>query len=275
VLGPSPSLTSERVNDMFITNAIVLLVFFTLFFVIAQVKKNNGLADMAWGLGFVITAISSAIYQLIQGNQIVIGSWIILILVLIWGLRLFFYIGIRNWNRPEDFRYVNMRKKWQTNVALKAYVYVFLLQGLLNYLIGLPIQFSFAHSKANTSIWILLIGTVLWIIGFYFEAKGDAELKAFKKNPENKGKILDTGLWSVSRHPNYFGESVMWWAIFIVSLSAFTPILLIGLIGPTLITYLLLFVSGVPLLEKKYKDNPLYQAYASKTSIFFPLPPKK
>ncbi len=260
---------------MFLTNAIVLLIFFTLFFVIAQVKKNNGLADMAWGLGFVITAISSAIYQLIQGNQILLGSWIILVLVLIWGLRLFFYIGIRNWNKPEDFRYVNMRKKWKTNVALKAYVYVFLLQGLLNYLIGLPIQFSFAHSGTTTSVVILAIGTILWIIGFYFEAKGDAELKVFKKNPANKGKILDTGLWSVSRHPNYFGESVMWWAIFIVSLSAFDPILLIGIVGPSLITYLLLFVSGVPLLEKKYKDNPLYQAYAAKTSIFFPLPPKK
>ena len=260
---------------MFLANVLVLFAFFTLFFLIAQVKKNNGLADMAWGLGFVVTAISSLIWQIISGNTISLASWVVFAAVLVWGLRLFFYIGIRNWNKPEDFRYVAMREKWKTNVMLKAYVYVFLFQGLLNYVIGLPIQLSFALGSSTSLMWILVPAVILWLIGFWFEAKGDAELKAFKKDPSNKGKILDTGLWSLTRHPNYFGESLMWWAVFLMTLSAFEPVLLAGIIGPALITWLLLFVSGVPLLEKKYKDNPAYQAYAKRTSIFFPLPPKK
>ena len=258
----------------FIVNAIVLFTFFVLFFIIAQVKTNNGLADMAWGLGFVVVAVTSLIYA----GTYTISALVITALVMIWGFRLFFFIGLRNWNKPEDFRYVNMRKKWKTKIPLKAFIFVFMFQGLLLYIISMPIQIvnlNGLNFTDNKSYIVLILGTLLWLFGFYFEAVGDAQLKQFKKDPANKGQIMQTGLWKFTRHPNYFGESVMWWAIWVISLSSFVLSSLFGIVGPLLITYLLLFVSGVPLLEKKYKDNPLFQEYARKTSIFIPLPPKK
>lgn len=259
---------------MYLFTALTLFVFFVIFFIIAQVKKNNGLADMAWGLGFVVVALTSLIYT---GNYTYIPLAVTL-LVFIWGFRLFFYIGLRNWNKPEDYRYVNMRNKWKTNIPLKAFLKVFMLQGLLLYIISLPIQFAMQTKKAvdePLEFIILGLGILLWLIGFYFEAVGDAQLKTFKKDPSNKGKIMQSGLWKYTRHPNYFGESLMWWSVWIVSIATLEILSLFGFVGPLLITLLLLFVSGIPLLEKKYKDNPLFQEYARKTSIFFPLPPKK
>jgi len=259
---------------MFLTNAIVLFLFFIVFFILAQVKKNNGLADMAWGLGFVVIAISSLVQQ--QSYQLM--PVIITVLVMLWGFRLFFYIGIRNWSKPEDYRYVAMREKWKTNLALNAFLKVFMLQGILLYIISLPIQLaSYSTEVVNSNLGysILGVGTLLWLIGYYFEVVGDAQLKEFKKNPQNKGKIMSSGLWRYTRHPNYFGEALMWWSIWIISMGSLVLVNLFGLVGPLLITLLLLFVSGVPLLEKKYKDNLDFQAYAKKTSVFFPLPPKK
>jgi steroid 5-alpha reductase family enzyme len=265
--------------SLYLVNALVLWGFMTFFFLFAQVKKNNGLADMAWGLGFIVVALSSLIYQTLTKGfaTINLAALVLSALVLIWGARLFFYIGIRNFNKPEDYRYVAMREKWKTNLYLKAYVYVFMLQGVLLYIISLPIQISYTLENVGVemvSIIVIIVGVVLWIIGFIFEAVGDAQLKTFKKDPKNKGEIMQSGLWKYTRHPNYFGESLMWWAIWIVSISTFLPLAFVGVVGPLLITLLLLFVSGVPLLEKKYKDNPKFQAYAKKTSVFFPRKPK-
>ena len=228
---------------------------------------------MAWGLGFVVIAVTS----LLVSKTYTIYQIVITSLVALWGFRLFFYIGLRNWSKPEDFRYVNMRNKWKTKVALKAYFIVFMLQMTFLLIVSLPIQLiSLIDVELDVFGYIILgIGILLWFIGFFFEALGDAQLKAFKQNKDNKGKILQTGLWKYTRHPNYFGEALMWWAIGIIGLSTFSWLSVIGLIGPAFINYLLLFVSGVPLLEKKYKDNEDFQAYAKKTSIFFPLPPKK
>lgn len=259
--------------NVFIVNAIALFVFFNLFFWIAHFRKNNGLADMAWGLGFIVVALTTLFYQ----NTFSLPSLIITVLVLIWGLRLFIHIGIRNWSKPEDFRYVDMRTRWKTRIMLKSYLYVFMLQMTFLYIVSLPIAFAslFVPSGSVLDMSLLALGVILWIIGFYFEAKGDAELKAFKKDPKNKGKIMQSGLWKYTRHPNYFGEALMWWSIGIISIVTLNPIVFIGLIGPLFINYLLVFVSGVPLLEKKYKNNPEFQEYAKRTSVFFPLPPKK
>ncbi|MBU1142797.1 MAG: DUF1295 domain-containing protein [Firmicutes bacterium] len=258
---------------LFLVNALALFVFFNIFFIIAQIKKNNGIADMAWGLGFVVVAITSLLYQ----GDYSIQALAVTALVLLWGLRLFFYIGLRNWSKPEDFRYVEMRKKWKTNVKLKAYFIVFMLQMTFLYIISLPIQLVNLVEFELTMIGYIIVGVgvFLWLVGFYFEAVGDQQLKNFKKNPENKGKILSTGLWKYTRHPNYFGEALMWWSVWIVSMASLSLTNLFGIVGPIFITYLLLYVSGVPLLEKKYKENAAFQAYAKKTSIFFPLPPKK
>jgi steroid 5-alpha reductase family enzyme len=259
---------------IFAVNALVLLLFFTLFFIIAQIKKNNGIADMAWGLGFVVVAVSSLIFS--QNCNLLSAT--ISILVLIWGFRLFFHISSRNWNGPEDYRYVQMRKKWQTNIVLKSYIHVFVLQGILLYFISFPIQlvyYAAINIPSPFQFIPFIFGVALWIFGFIFETAADAQLKKFRQDASNKGNIMSSGLWKYSRHPNYFGESMIWWAIWIISMANFTWLGLAGLISPVLITYLLVFVSGIPLLEKKYKDNVLFQAYAKKTNVFFPFPPKK
>ena len=259
---------------MYLLVGLVLFCFFSLFFIIAQLKKNNGLADMAWGLGFIVVALTGLIYT----QNFSLMAITITVLVLLWGLRLFIYIGLRNWSKPEDYRYVAMRKKWKTHLAINAFFKVFMLQGILLYIISLPIQFAMQSTKTIDSTLHYLIyalGVILWLIGYYFEVVGDAQLKVFKTDQKNKGKIMQTGLWKYTRHPNYFGESLMWWAIWLVSIATLEVMNIVGFVGPLLITLLLLFVSGVPLLEKKYKDNLDFQAYAKKTSIFFPWPPKK
>lgn len=262
---------------LFIYSYAALFVFFVLFFIIAQVKNNNGLADVAWGLGFVVVAVTSLIYSVIQNQTIYVTQIVVSTLVFIWGLRLFFYLGIRNWNKPEDFRYVNMKKKWKTNLRFKAFFYVFMLQMFFLMIVSAPIVLTnyFIDSIDVYGYILLVLGTITWIVGFIFEAVGDAQLKKFVKTRTDRTKIMQTGLWKYTRHPNYFGEALMWWGIFIVSLSLLNPYLLIGIVGPSFIHYLLYFVSGVPLLERKYKDNEAYQLYAKKTSKFIPLPPKK
>lgn len=248
--------------------AILSLYFITLFF-IAQKLKNNSIVDIAWGAGFVIISL----FSLIIGNAKTERAIVVTILVTLWGLRLFYHLAKRNCGKPEDYRYVNMRKRWGTKFArLKAFLNVFVLQGVLQYIIALPI--ILVNSTKSSELNILdYLGILIWIIGFFFEVVGDKQLKIFKSNPINKGKIMKTGLWKYTRHPNYFGEATMWWGIFIIALSVNGGFA--AIISPILITLLLLFVSGVPLLEKKYKNNQEFTEYARKTNKFFPWIPKK
>ena len=251
---------------------ILLVVYFTIFFVIAQILKNNSIVDIGWGLGFVVLSVYSLIYTSIT-STLTFTQIIITILVGLWGLRLFTYIGIRNFKKPEDFRYIQMRKKWgQKNVFMKAYFKVFMAQAAFMFIISLPILSAYTTTKNANSIFLIL-GIVVFLIGLIFESVGDYQLRTFVKNINNKGHIMQSGLWKYTRHPNYFGETLIWWGIWIIVLSL--PYFYISIISPVLITFLLLFVSGVPLLEKKYKNNPEFQEYAKRTSIFFPLPPVK
>lgn len=249
--------------------ALALLVYFVLWFIISKVKNKYSLVDIAWGLGFVVVAWTGF---LVTGN-LQFQTGVILLFVTIWGLRLFLHLAKRNWNSPEDYRYVNMRKRWGTKwVNLKAFLNVFALQGVLLFIIALPITQRFSVED-KTVHWWQILGIFVWLIGFFFETIGDLQLDQFKKNPQHKGKLLTTGLWSLTRHPNYFGEATCWWGIFLLALTGLNNSWLI--ISPLVITLLLLFVSGVPLLEKKYKDRPDFQAYAAKTAKFFPIIGKK
>lgn len=253
---------------------LILLAYFLIWYVIAQVKNNNGLVDIAWGMGIAVSAVSS----LILGNQYSLTGLIVTGLTIIWGVRLSAYLFKRNFNKPEDFRYQNFKRKWQTNLRLKALVYVFLNQSVFSYIIGLPIILTNVLNNEVFGIFSIVLatfGTITFVIGFVFEVLADHSLAKFKKDPKNKGKIMQKNVWKLSRHPNYFGEATIWWGITIVSLATLNPINLIGLVSPIIITYLLLFVTGVPLLEQKYKDNLAYQAYAKRTPIFFPMCPKK
>ena len=247
----------------------VLFIYFGIVFIWAQILKNNSIVDLAWGPGFVVVAWTGFFYYDTLSTQAVIILW----LVTFWGLRLFWHLAKRNIGRPEDFRYVNMRKRWKgKNVYLKAYINVFLLQQILLYIVALPIMLV-SSSHSESLYWFNYVGIIVWIVGMSYEAIGDYQLKVFLANPKNKGKLMDRGLWSTTRHPNYFGEALLWWGILLISITSYFS--LIGIIGTLTINILLLFVSGVPLLENKYKDRLDFQEYAKRTPKFVPFIGKK
>ncbi len=247
---------------------LLLLVYYVLLFLLGQKLENNSIVDIGWGLGFVLVAWISAL----RGTNSPPAT-IIVILVTLWGLRLSWHIGKRNIGKGEDYRYVEMRKKWGDRYPrIKAFGEVYLLQGVLLMIIALPIYMSHVYSATALNIWGML-GLAVWIAGFVFEAVGDAQLRTFLRNPDNKGKIMRSGLWRYTRHPNYFGESTMWWGIYLISLNLMP--FYVALASPLVITYLLVFVSGVPLTEKAFEGNEAFQEYARVTSRFFPWFPKK
>lgn len=254
--------------NYYLTLAIVLFAYMSLWFVISLIKKRNDVADIAWGLGFMLMAWLSFFYSENSGPR----GLIVAVLVSIWGFRLAWHIYSRNKNKTEDYRYLAWRKEWGRLFYLKSYLQVYLLQGFFLFLIAIPIM-TFNKNNGLSLGLVDLIGLLVWVIGFYFEARGDAELAYFVKNPKNKGKIIQSGLWAYSRHPNYFGEVTLWWGIFIISLGS-GPFYYM-LIGPLTITFLIFFVSGIPMLEKKYLNNPVFEEYKKRTSVFLPLPRKK
>lgn len=255
-------------TDVFVQAAIVVFVYFLLFFLVAQLIRNNSIVDMGWGAGFIVVALATL---LIQGAYVE-RNLLLLLLVTIWGGRLTYYIVRRNWGKPEDFRYAKWRREWGRWVVPRAFLQVFMLQGFLMLVIGYPIILVNANPQPGLNV-LDSLGLIVWLVGFYFESVGDKQMAEFKKNPANKGRIINVGLWKYSRHPNYFGEATMWWGIFLLSLSV--PFGWSAIISPLAITLLLLYVSGVPMLEKKYKDNPEFQEYAKVTNKFFPWFPKK
>jgi len=233
-----------------------------IFFVVSLILKRNDVADSAWGIGFIVIAI----FNLIISGDFQRTKFILTFLILLWGLRLTIYLTIRNWGKTEDFRYKEWRKRWGKSVILKSYLKVFLLQGLLMFLISLP---ATLYNRFDGGVSFYgFVGLLIWVVGFYFETVGDLELFFFKKNPKNKEEILRSGLWKYTRHPNYFGEVIMWWGIWILILGS--TYWYLGLIGPLTITYLILKVSGIPLLEKKYEGNKEFEKYKKETPSFFP-----
>lgn len=255
-------------NPIVYESLLGVLLYFVLFFLWATWIKNNSIVDFGWGLGFVLVTV----YSYIRSGLFHIPGTLVTLLIAVWGLRLFYHIIQRNWGKPEDFRYAQWRKDWGRWVVVRAFFQVFMLQGLLMVSIVFPALLLNTQAARPMNIGTL-IGLLIWILGFFFEAVGDHQLKVFKAGGKNKGRIITHGLWRYTRHPNYFGEATMWWGLFVIVASA--GITLWTLVSPLVITGLLLFVSGVPMLEKKYKDNPEFQAYAKVTSKFIPWPPKK
>lgn len=248
--------------------SLVVLAYMTGWFFLALLKKRNDVADIAWGLGFFLIAVLT-FYN--TGPAIDRGL-IATLLVAIWATRLSVHIYLRNRIKKEDYRYKAWREQWGKWFYLRTFFQVFVLQGFFMLLIVSPVVIINIY-RGNALNIIDLLGIGIWTLGFYFEAVGDWQLSRFIKNPVNKGKIMQAGLWKYTRHPNYFGEVTQWWGVWIIALSV--PYGWIGIIGPLTITFLILKVSGIPLLEKNMSNNPLFQEYKKKTSIFFPLPPKK
>ncbi|MHB8127553.1 MAG: DUF1295 domain-containing protein [Mobilitalea sp.] len=247
---------------------LLILCYFIVFFIVGTLIKNNSTVDIGWGIGFVIVAW----FVLLRDPQILLGQFILTLLITLWGLRLFYYIAIRNFGKKEDFRYAVMRKAWGKWVIPRAFLQVYLLQGVFLYVISLSVILV-SRESSRTDLPLLILGIIVWLVGFYFEAVGDYQLKVFISKPENKGKIMMTGLWRYTRHPNYFGEATMWWGIYLLAFSSGASLL--ALLSPITITLLLVFVSGIPLLEKSMKKKPGFDEYARRTNIFLPWFPKK
>jgi len=252
--------------QLFINCFLIIIVYATLWFLIALYKKRNDVADIAWGIGYIIICI----YLFVKTDRWPVLA-VLYSLVLIWGLRLSIHIFIRNKNKKEDFRYLAWRQEWGKNFLLRSYLQVFILQGIILLIIISPIIHASAALPVRWNVFTWL-GLFCWLAGFYFQAVADYQLAVFVKK-RNPGEIMQTGLWKYSRHPNYFGEILMWWGIFIITLPLENSFYFI--ISPLSITFLLVFVSGIPLLEKKYMNNPAFEAYKKRTSILIPLPPSK
>lgn len=255
-------------------SAVLVALYMTAWFVVALVKKDNSVADIAWGLGFVLVAGFTFFFL----RTSLLLPILVTSLVAVWGLRLAYHIFQRNRDKGEDPRYAAWRAKWGRAFVWRSYLQVFLLQGLFMLVIAVPVvlvnTYRWVHPPgAGTRGYFALAGALVWSVGFFFEAVGDAQLARFKKDPANKGKILDRGLWKYTRHPNYFGESLMWWGIFLVALEV--PGGWATAVSPVLITFLLAKISGVPMLEKRYAGNAAFQDYASRTSAFVPWFPKR
>ena len=187
----------------------------------------------------------------------------------LWGVRLSAHIHFRNRGHGEDFRYQAMRRRNGPNFWWRSLFTIFYLQAGLAWIIGIPLLILGAHAGPTTMVWSDWLGALLFLLGFYFEAMGDHQLSQFKKNPDNKGQLLTTGLWSLTRHPNYFGDACAWWGIGLLTVASDYG--WYGLLGPALMMFLLMKVSGVSLLEKSLKRNkPGYEQYIENTPAFFP-----
>ncbi|MBA3815544.1 MAG: DUF2878 family protein [Parachlamydiaceae bacterium] len=229
---------------------------------VAIAKKRADLADVAWGLGFILVAWTSLIF-----GQMTIYGLIVNILVTIWAIRLMLHIYYRNRNRDEDFRYQALKRKWGENFNFKIFSEVFLLQGCILYVVALPIIWIHTHSE-RMPVQVLMFALPIWISGFVLETIADWELTLFQNDLSKKGKLLTVGLWGYVRHPNYLGELMQWWAIWFM--AAFFPFGWALLISPLLLTFLIVKVSGVKPLEEKMKKHADFKNYAKNTPSLIP-----
>jgi steroid 5-alpha reductase family enzyme len=249
--------------------AIVIAVLMVCTWMLSLLLKNASIVDIVWGLGFVAVAWSGRIAS--HGDSA--RQWLLTVLATVWGLRLAGYLAWRNHGKGEDFRYRAMRKHWGPRFGLVSLVTVFSLQGALMWTVSLSLQLGQARRSPGVGV-LAWIGAALWAIGLLFEAVGDLQLARFKADPTSAGKVMDRGLWRYTRHPNYFGDAVVWWGIALI--AAETGAGAWGLVGAAVMTVLLRRVSGVTLLEKSLvRRRAGYSDYVARTSAFFPLPPRR
>jgi len=248
---------------------LVILGCMTVLWLLSLYLKNSSIVDIFWGTGFVI---ANWVYYALSPEGFPPRQWLIGILVTVWGLRLSIYILARNWGKEEDFRYRKWRQDAGRRWGWQSFFQVFLLQGLLLWIISAPLLTAQFSGVPDRLTWIDAVAVIIWAVGFFFESAGDLQLIRFKAIPANKGKVLDTGVWRYTRHPNYFGDSAQWWGYYLIGACAggwWT------LFSPVLMALLLLRVSGVALLEKTLETRPGYREYVERTSAFIPWFPKK
>ena len=255
--------------SIYATGLLIILGLMLVLWLVSLALKNSSIVDIFWGTGFVI---SGWVYFALTPDGFILRKLLIALLTTIWGLRLSLYILRRNAGKGEDFRYQVWRKEAGAAWWWRSFFKVFLLQGILMWIISAPLLAAQLRSAPDRLTWLDFLGAALWLVGFFFEAVGDLQLARFKADPANKGKVMDRGVWSLTRHPNYFGDSAQWWGYYLIAVSAggwWT------IFSPVLMTLFLLRVSGVTLLEKTLASRPGYEVYIKNTSAFIPWFPRK
>lgn len=238
-------------------------------FVVSLLVKRNDIADIAWGPGIALVAFTAAVAT---STTIAWPHYLMLALIALWATRIGVRIGKKNLNKPEDVRYAQWRESWGRWFYLRSFFQVYLLQCGLMIFLAMSAVVA-VHAPVSSFLAPLIIsGTLLWLIGFVFETVGDYQLDRFLGNPANKGKLMRYGLWHYSRHPNYFGEVTMWWGLWLM--TATLPLTWLAALSPITITILILFVSGIPMLEYRMQKHPEWSDYARTTSVLVPWWPR-
>lgn len=252
-----------------LTVGAAVFVVASIFWLFSLLRRDAGVADIAWGFLFVAIAWTSYL----TGGQSA-PMLLAALLTSVWGLRLAFHIGRRNLSEgEEDRRYTRMRNKRPGIFWIWSYPMVFLLQGLLALLVAMPL-YSLGFADRDSIGVLSWLGVALFVVGLAFEAIGDRQLTVFRNNPSSRGQVMDRGLWRYTRHPNYFGDATVWWGLWLVAVGSGAAWW--TFFGPLLMSYLILRVSGVKMLEADMAERrPAYREYMERTSAFFPLPPRK
>lgn len=253
--------------NVFFFSLFVLLIYMSTIFGLALWLKDNSIVDVAYGIGFVLTC---NLAFLVHGDGHP-RQWLVASLITIWGLRLAGHIFLRKKGEGEDFRYRQWREEWGDTFIWRSFLQIFMLQGIVIFWVVLPALLIINNPGGGLGVFDVA-GLLVWLFGFGFEAIGDWQLLRFKRKSVNRGKIIQSGLWRYTRHPNYFGEAVLWWGLFLIALKV--PYGVVAVLSPLLIDVLLLKVSGIPMLEAKYQGNLEFSAYKNRTNALFPWFPK-
>ena len=255
---------------LYIQGFLAIIILMSFLWIISVFKKNVSIVDPFWSIAFITAGITYFLNTNGSQNRKIL----VLLLLLVWGIRLFLYLGWRNWGKSEDFRYKQFRKDYgEKRYWWFSFFQVFLLQGILAWLISAPLLAAMYFGENIPLQLIDFLACFVWLVGFIFESRGDYQLAKFKSKEENKNKLLTQGLWKFTRHPNYFGDATVWlgFTLFSISVNCFFPIFSFDLM-----TFLIVKVSGVTLLEKTLiNKKPDYKEYIKKTNAFFPWFPKK
>ena len=250
-------------TTVLLASAAVAIGAFFLLWLISLPLRDSSIVDPFWGPGCALVAWTGYAVAEDPGSR----GLLVAALVTVWGARLGLHLGVRNLGRGEDFRYQSFRRRWGRRYPVISLFTVFLLQAALLWVVSLPVQAAMATGGSPGPL--AMAGVALWAVGFFFESVGDLQLVRFKRDPANNGKVMDRGLWSLTRHPNYFGDFTVWWGLFMVAFSGWDVAWTV--VGPLVMSLLLLRVSGVTLLEKSLaKRKPAYAEYAARTNAFFP-----
>lgn len=256
-------------TNLFLLSGAAILLLMTLLWLLSLKLKNSSIVDIFWGFGFIL--IVWLVFALAPHGYLP-RRLLVALLVTLWGVRLALHIGSRNWGKPEDFRYARWRKENGPRWWWVSYFKVFLLQGSIMWILSAPLIAAQTSGFPAILTPMDLLGMCIWGAGLLFESVADAQLAYFKKNPSSRGRILTSGLWKFSRHPNYFGEAVLWWGYYLLALAAGAGW---TVFAPILMTFLLVKVSGVSMLEKTLKSKPGYEEYMNNTNAFVPWFPKR